>query len=180
LLPSSPLTIEEYERLDEPDEWRTELVRGVVVREPRPAPYHARTQTRLAHRLEEFVEREKLGFVLTDVGVILSRHPPTVRGPDVAFYRVERLPELPRRFPDIAPDLVIEIVSPSNTVTEIVEKVMDYLDAGSRLVWVVDPMSRTATVYRSRDEIRILTDRETLDGADVLPGLKLRLEDVLP
>lgn len=119
-------------------------------------------------------------MVLTDVRVILSRRPPTVRGPDVAFYSTERLSELPVGFVDRAPDLAEEIVSPSDTLSEIVDKVMDYLRAGSRHVWVVDPTSRTATLCRSRDEIRMLTEGEALDGADVLPGLHLALEDVLP
>ena len=77
-----------------------------------------------------------------------------------------------RGFARLAPDLAVEIVSPSNTHSEIHDKVSDYLDAGSRLVWVVEPHGRTVTVYRSRDDIRILTSEQEIDGGEVLPGFR--------
>jgi Uma2 family endonuclease len=154
----------------------------VLVREPRPGAYHGRTQARLSQKLGEFVESGTIaGVVFTDVGVVLSRRLRTVRGPDVAFYRPDRLPDpLPPGFLDAAPDLAVEVVSASDSASEILEKVMEYLDAGSRAVWVIDPRSRTATVYRSREVIRILGDEDVLDGEDVIPGFRLPLRDILP
>lgn len=179
--PPRLLSVEEYARLQETDEYRSELVRGKLVREPRPGPRHGRTQARLAAELDTHVEKEGLGSVFTDVGVEIPGQPRTVRGPDLAFYVSDRLPDpLPEGFLDAAPDLAVEVVSPSNTVSELVEKVKEYLEAGTRLVWVVDPGSRTATVYRSLDDVRILTEEESLDGADVVPGFRVTVREILP
>lgn len=175
------LTIEEYARLDEPDDVRSELVRGRLVREPRPGAPHGRSQTRLARLLDGFAEEHDLGLVLTDVGVVIDERAPTVRGPDVLFVSRHRLSgPLPDGFLDVAPDLAVEIVSPGNTASGIQEKVLEYLDAGTRLVWVVDPGSRTATIYRSGQDARIVDEDEELDGEDVLPGLRVPLKSVLP
>lgn len=178
---SGLLSVDEYARLQESEEYRSELVRGILVREPRPGAYHGRTQARLAERLNAHVEREALGSVFIDVGVVIPDRPRTVRGPDVAFYARNRVPDpLPEGFLTSVPDLAIEIVSPSNTLSDLLDKVREYLDAGTPLVWVVDPGSRTATVYRSRRDIRLLAEDEVLDGGDVVPGFRVALEEVLP
>jgi Uma2 family endonuclease len=78
----------------------------------------------------------------------------------------------------LAPDLAVEILSPSNKAIEILDKVEDYLESGTRLVWVVEPRRRSVTVYRSRNEIRLLRENEELDGADVLPGFSIRVSDI--
>ncbi|MGH7572562.1 MAG: Uma2 family endonuclease [Gemmatimonadota bacterium] len=172
------LTIEEFERLPD-DGSRMELVRGQVVREPPTSFEHGWIAIDLAATLQRFVQKHALGKVVgTDAGFVLFDEPPTVRAPDVAFVARERLTFDPTRFAPLAPDLAVEVVSPSNTVAEINGKVMDYLDAGTRLVWVVDPGSRTVTVYRSRDDVRWLTREEELDGEPMLPGFRLRLSDL--
>lgn len=174
-------TLEEYERLHEPDDHRSELVRGMLVREPPPGMPRGRTQALLAAHLVGYVEEHRLGMVLTETGCVLDERGPTVRAPDVLFISHDRLPEpLPDGFLLVAPDLAVEIVSPGNTATEIQGKVLEYLAAGSRMVWVVDPRSRTATVYRSRHDVEIVAEGEILDGGDVLPGLRLSLASVLP
>lgn len=174
-------TLEEYERLHEPDEYRSEMVHGMLVREPPLGMRHGRTQTLLARHLDRFVEEHGLGIVATEVGVVIDERGPTVRGSDVLFISHERLAgPLPDGFLRVAPDLAVEIVSPSNTASEIQQKVLEYLAAGSRMVWVVDPRSRTATVFRSRHDAEIVEEGEVLDGGDVLPGLRLPLASVLP
>ena len=175
------LTIEEYERLPEPDDHKTELVRGMVVREPLPSPYHGKTQAQLAYHLLTFVKQHALGEVFTEIGVVTSREPDTVRGPDVAFFSFQRLPDpLPRSFFETMPSLIVEVVSPSNSVPDILRKVAEYLDAGTEMVWVIDPIRRTAIVYREELEIQLLSEDDFLPGEEVLPGLKLKLRDVLP
>lgn len=175
------LTIAEYADLQEPDDVRSELVGGVLVREPRPGFGHGQVISALDHALHGFVKEHALGVVLVDVGVVLSRDPPTVRGPDLLFLAADRIPEpRPEGFLEIAPDLAVEVVSPSNRAGEIQEKVTEYLDGGVRMVWVLDPASRTGTVYRSRDDIRLLTAEDELDGGEVVPGFRMRLGDVLP
>ena len=174
---SESMTIEEFERL--PDEAaRLELVRGSVVREP-PADFeHGGIGVQIATLLHTFVREHGLGKVVgAETGIVLFDDPPTVRAPDVAFVHRDRLPADPRGFARLAPDLAVEIVSPSNTHSEIQDKVFDYLDAGARLVWVVEPRGRTVTVYRSRDEIRILTSEQEIDGGEVFPGFRVEVSE---
>lgn len=172
------LSVGEFERLPEEDAYRVELVRGRLVREPRPGARHGWLMARLGARLQRHVEENHLGLVCMDVGFVLSTDPPSVRGPDIAFLAGDRLPpgELTTGFPRTAPDLAVEIISPSNSASELQRKVLEFLDAGSRLVWVVDPQARIVTAYRSRDEIRVLGESEELEGGDVLPGFRLPLE----
>lgn len=176
---SLPLTIEEFERLPD-DEWRCELVRGVVVREPPAGFEHGRVANRILHLLTGFVEKHDLGEVLaSETGFVLFEEPPTVRAPDAAFVAEGRVPfPAPPGFGRLAPDLAVEVVSPSNTIAQIHSKVLDYLDAGSHLVWVVDPTTRSVTAYRSRKEIRLLAEDEDLDGGEVLPGFQVKLSEI--
>ncbi len=171
------LSIAEFERLPEEDAYRIELVRGRLVREPRPAPLHGRVSVILATRLDTFVERHGGGVVLVDVGVVTARDPDTVRGPDIAFYARERIPAdgYGAGFWG-PPDLAVEILSPSNRTAEMRAKVTEYLDAGVRTVWVVDPPARSVTVHRPDGEPRTLGPGGVLGGDDVLPGFRLPLE----
>jgi Uma2 family endonuclease len=155
-----------------------ELVRGHVVREPPAGFEHGGIAAQVASCLHTFVRRHGLGKVLgAETGFVLFDDPPTVRAPDAAFVARDRLPADPRGFARLAPDLAVEIVSPSNTLSEIQDKVFDYLEAGTRLVWVVEPRGRTVTVYRSRDDIRILTSRQEITGDDVLPGFRTQVSE---
>lgn len=170
------LTIAEFEQLPEEDGYRIELVRGRLVRSPRPASLHGRLMVRLARRLDEFAEAGDHGVVLADVGVVIARNPDTVRGPDIAFFTKQRIPETSYATTFWGPpDLAIEITSPSNRASEMQEKVADYLDAGVRMVWVVDPPTRTVTVYRSGGTARLLRQEDILEGDDVLPRFRLPL-----
>lgn len=169
------LTIEEYKQLPEDDRYRTELVRGRLAREPQPGEEHGWLEVRLSHHLYGFVEANGLGIVLGPVGYRLEEDPPTVRAPDLSFLSHARIEGgYPvRRFRRIAPDLAVEIVSPSNRAGDLVEKAHHFLDAGSRLVWVVNPLGRTLTVHRSRSDVAVLGVEDTLEGEDVLPGFRL-------
>ena len=177
------MTVEEFEHYPF-GEMHAELVRG----EPRvmspAAGGHGVVQGNLSRLLLPFVHERRLGRVFNDgVGYELVVLPRTVREPDLSFVRADRLPPggIPRRgFLKMAPDLAVEIVSPSNSVRDVTRKVLEYLGAGARLVWVVDPSSRTVTVYPGREQIRILTAEEGLDAADVLPGFQVRVGDLFP
>lgn len=167
------MTIEEFERLPD-DGWQYELVRGHLIREPPSGFDHSGLGVRISSILWTFVRERGLGEVVgADGGFILSLEPPTVRAPDVAFVREDRLDFDRKRFAPLAPDLAVEVISPSNTLSEIQEKILDYLDAGTRMAWVVDPVTRSVTVWRSRDEIRLVGEDGELDGGDVLPGLRI-------
>ncbi len=158
---------------------RYELVEGVLVEMVRPKPLHGILQVRFGHFLLVFVEQGNLGIVTTESGYILSRNPDTVRGPDVAFLSSSRLanPDLTDFIP-IAPDLAVEIVSPNDRAQAVAEKVTQYLNAGTLLVWVVYPKLRKVYVYHSNDKAEIVDINGTLDGGDVLPGFALALKDV--
>ena len=174
--PGRPLTVSEFEGLPEEDAYRVELVRGRLVRSPRPASLHGRLVVRLARRLDEFAEAGGHGVVLADAGVILARNPDTVRGPDIAFFSTGRIPDTAYATTFWGPpDLAVEITSPSNRASELQTKVADYLDAGVRRVWIVDPPTRSVTVWAPGGEERLLRDDATLEGDDVLPGFRLSL-----
>lgn len=172
------LTIEQFARLPD-DATRKELVRGRVVREPTAGFEHGGIAMNVGHRLREFVVREDLGMVVAaETGFVLFEDPPTVRAPDAAFVAKERLPEDRTGFARLAPDLAVEVVSPSNTMAQVHDKVCDFLDAGTRTVWIIEPRRRTVTVYRSRDDIRLLTEEDELDGGDVLPGFRVPVAEL--
>lgn len=158
-----------------------ELVRGVlIVREPPGTPHGARS-ARLARRVGNFVEDHRLGEVFAqDTGFKIARDPDTVRAADVAFVSHERLSQIAHEgYAELAPDWVAEILSPGDRPGEMLEKVGQWLGAGVRLVWVVDPVRRDARVYRSDGTVSIVGPEEELDGEDVIPGFRCRLAEIL-
>lgn len=174
------MTAEELLHLNLPNK-RTELVQGVlIVREP--AGYrHGEVTVNLTLLLGKYLEAHRLGRLLAaETGFHLASHPDTVRAPDVAFVSNARVPTpSPRGYAPLAPDLVVEVLSPDDRPGEVLAKVGDWLSAGSRLVWVVDPARRLARVYRADGTESSLSDADALDGEDVLPGLSCPLSDVL-
>src|SRR5438552_2431016 len=159
----------------------TELVRGrLIVREP-PGGRHGLVAMTLAIRLGNYVERMEAGKLFAaETGFTLFRGPDTVRAPDIAFVRRERLPDpIPIGFPELAPDLVVEVLSPSDRAGEILAKVADWLSAGTSLVWVVDPERRLARVYRHDGSETIVPSDGPLDGEHVVPGFSCPLGSIL-
>ena len=155
------------------DENRYELVRGKLIMMPPASPRLGKFASRLDRALGIYVEEQELGEIYTaDPGFELESDPQTIRAPDVAFGRQERIPPAgePEGFWAIAPDLVIEIVSPTETAQMTHEKVADYLRAGTRLPWLIYPASQEAMEYRPPMEARRLTVEDDLDGGDVVPG----------
>jgi Uma2 family endonuclease len=104
-----------------------------------------------------------------------------VRSPDISFVATGRLSgdHAPAGFIELAPDLAVEVLSPEDRRREVLEKVGEFLDAGTRLVWVLDPAKRSAAAYRSLTDVRRLGEDESLDGEDVIPGFACVLADVL-
>jgi Uma2 family endonuclease len=119
-------------------------------------------------------------MALGECGYVLRRNPDTVRGPDASFVSSERLAAWEARGPffEGAPDLAVEVLSPSNTRREIEEKVSEYLAAGGREVWVADPEARRITVHRPDEGPRDLGPDDTLDGGDLLPGFDVPVAEL--
>ena len=143
---------------------------------------HGGLALRIGARLQVFVEEARLGYTTAaETGYILSARPDgrdTVRAPDVGFVAAQRLPDgLPQGYVPFAPDLAVEIVSPSDTADEVHQKVQNFLRAGTRLLWVVYPRTRTVDVHTPQGA-RTLTLTDTLDGGDVLAGFTLPLRDL--
>lgn len=173
------LTLGEFARLPEDPHYRYELVRGRVVREPPPGHAHGRLQLRLGGMLERFVAAHGLGYVVSESGFVLEKNPDTVRGPDIAFVSRERHgEELPARWLEAAPDLAIEIASPGDRVAALVEKVAQYLAAGSRMVWLIDPQERSATIHTPGGEIRVLHEDDHITGEEVVPRFSCLLREL--
>lgn len=176
------LTAQDLWRLGQGDV-RRELVDGEVIEMTPAGGIHGEITLRVGRRVSEHVDRHGGGKVLVgDVGFVLNlpTDPDRVRAPDVAFVTTERLPggRLPDGFLSGPPDLAVELLSPTDNPVEIQRKVRDYLDAGSRLVWVAAPQARTVTVYRTDGSARLLREGEALDGEDVLPGLRISVADL--
>ena len=159
-----------------------ELVEGWVLSEPLPQGRHGRLVTRIAVLLEGFVRPRGLGTVYTgDTGFILAHSPDTVRGPDIAFVssgRREILEDEDRFLPG-PPDLAVEVLSPGDRAGRIREKVADYLTAGTRMVWVVDPARERVIVYRALLSPRTLQPGDEVEGEDVLPGFRAEVSEFL-
>jgi len=165
-----------------PGDLRCELVRGELVDMPPPGFQHGRIINRVAMRMTNYVEQHRLGVVLgAETGFRLSRNPDTVRGIDVAFVSTARIPthDVEKHF-DGAPDLAVEVLSPSDSMTMMEDKVDELLRAGARAVWVVNPVRRTLTIHRSGAQPHVLRDTDTLDAADTLPGFKCTVSDLFP
>lgn len=174
------VTAEELERMGEQD-FGYELVRGELVPLSPAGDEHGALAALIAGALTAFVRPRRLGVVHVEAGYILARSPDTVRGPDVAFVsKVRRAAQGSRRrgFIPGAPDLAVEIRSADATLAELSAKAQEYLDAGARLVWVVDPPSQTVRVHEPGREPQVLTMGAVLDGGEVLPGFALPLEEL--
>ena len=161
--------------------YKHELVAGLLVAEPFPVPRHDRVRSRLEAALRRHVADHELGEVFGETGYVLARDPDTVRGPDLSFMARERLVGFDdTKFFEGAPDLAVEILSPSNRPGEMHAKVADYLAAGTRLVWLIDPERRTVTIYGELLRPKEIGDGETLDGEGVVPGFAIAVDQLLP
>jgi Uma2 family endonuclease len=165
------------------DEFRYDLVKGELKKMSPPGSEHGAIIGRLTGALGSYVEANDLGEVFgAETGFKLASNPDTVLGPDLAFVSNERIP--PRGIPVGywigAPDLAVEVVSPGNTAREIEEKIREYLAAGVRAVWIINPKRRTVVIHRPGAEAQTLTENDTLDGQGVVPGFTYDIARMFP
>jgi Uma2 family endonuclease len=157
-----------------------ELVEGNLIMMSPAGFDHGRFAGNTFAALRSFVMPRALGIVVTaEAGFRIARDPDTVRAPDVAFVRAERIPPGGvKGFFQGPPDVAVEVVSPSDRASEVMAKAQSWLQAGCPLVWVVDPQSRTISVYRSRSEIAVLSESDALTGGDTLPGFSVPVSEI--
>lgn len=168
------------ELLAMPDDGRRwELVRGELRSMSPAGSEHGAVAIRLGALLAAHILQRRLGVPFgAETGFTLARKPDTVRAPDFAFVRAERVPHrLPRGYFPGAPDLAVEVVSPGDTAAEVEEKAHCWLAHGTVLVWVVSPAKQTVTAYRAAD-VRVLHAADDLTADDLLPGFRCAVGDL--
>jgi len=163
------------------DGFRYELVKGELRKMSPSGSEHGAIIIIITLLLAQYVKANKLGVCFgAETGFKIASDPDTVRAPDVAFTSRERIPVMQRRgYGAVAPDLVAEVLSPDDRPSEVLSKVGDWLAAGVRLAFVVDPEQRRVRVYRADGSQRDVEEGELLDGEDVLPGFHCHLGDFL-
>ncbi|MGH8593364.1 MAG: Uma2 family endonuclease [Gammaproteobacteria bacterium] len=177
---TSAVTSDELLRMPN-DGHRYELLDGELRKMAPAGQKHGRIIINITTPLDQYVRANQLGAVYAaETGFQLTRNPDTVRAPDVAFVSSERLAKLGEvegYWPG-APDLAVEVISPSDSYADVEDKVFDWLTAGTRLVIVVNPRKRAVMLYKSLSEISVLTEGDTIDANDVVPGWKLPVRNV--
>ncbi|MDP9379938.1 MAG: Uma2 family endonuclease [Chloroflexota bacterium] len=158
---------------------RYELVRGELIEVPGAGVLHSFIVGTIYRLIQAYAGARRLGVAFPDgLGCILYRNPDVIRVPDVSFISLERLPQggLPEGYCPFAPDLAVEIVSPSDTAQKLHAKVREYLEAGTRIVWVIWPDEHAVSVYTADENgSRELRAEDELSGGDVLPGFRVRV-----
>jgi Uma2 family endonuclease len=154
-----------------------ELIEGRIVPMTPTGGEHGRIEVNIGAELLAYVRSHKLGKVLAgEVGIYTHRNPDTVRGADVLFISNERYAQKTSPgFLDVAPDLVVEILSPNDSWIEVTQKLQEYFAIGVRLIWVVNPQTHSVYAYRALTDVREFTENDDLPGDDVLPGFLVKV-----
>ena len=163
-----------------PSEARYELIRGELCTMPNNSAEHGSKTARLSGRVIPFVEDNELGeCFIAETRFTIEENPDTVLAPDFAFIKKERLEGIPPKgYLRMAPDLVVETRSPSDTRTEFVLKISRWLQAGSQVVWALEPANQTLVVHRTGVLPRTLTIEDTLTEEELLPGFLMALSEL--
>lgn len=159
---------------------RTELVRGDLVVMAPAGGRHGQVAHKFGLFIGNHVLERDLGRVFAaETGFLLWRNPDTVRAPDMAFVAGERLgTETPAGFLELAPDLAVEVVSPGDSPAAVQDKIRDWLEAGTRTVWVAYPDTWSVTVHRHGQPAEVLRDTDILEGDPVLPDFAVRVREL--
>jgi Uma2 family endonuclease len=168
------ITAEEFAAM-EPGDDRTELIRGQVVIMTPPGFDHMVISGNIVELIGSYVRAQGLGKVLGEGGFKIERDPDTVLAPDASFIQSSRMPPRGTGFPELGPDLVFEVVSPSDLARDVNRKVQIYLSAGLQMVCVVWPDTREIQVCTPDGTTRTFHENEQLDFGDVIPGYRVEV-----
>ena len=160
------------------DGYRYELIRGEVMRMSPTGGKHGVIAHRIGRLLGNWAEQQGIGLVFAaETGFKLATNPDTVRAADVALVLNQRIPAagVPDSYWEGAPDLAVEVLSPNDSASDVLDKVRDYLAAGAEQVWIADPKSSAVSVYRSLQDVQTLTEWETLEGVGAVAGFRCRV-----
>ena len=176
------MTAKEFAMMPYNDDMRRELVKGeVIALSPPPGQIHGETQLKTGVILYGFAEPLGLGRVSTETGYRIAANPDTVRAPDVAFVSARKIAEnRPRErgyFP-FAPDIAVEVASPSDTESEMRRRALMWLEAGSEQAWILYPDTLSARVYRSPSDVTELGPDDILDAAPTLDGFRVKVSEL--
>lgn len=173
------VTAEELARLSD-DGYRYELVEGRLVRMSPVSFEHGRVVFRVGFLLSHHLEKQPSGVIGTEIGFLLASNPDTVRGPDIAFVKSDRVPTAGGHgYFKGAPDLVIEVLSPGDRPRETRRRIDGYIERGVSLVVVIDPGHKTAIAFRPNGpSIALRSESDELDLGDVIPGFRCQLRDI--
>ena len=178
----SPITAEELFEFPD-DGGRCELVKGEIIRMAPTGAEHGVVTARIGHLVQEYANKHGLGLCCgAETGFILERDPDTVRAPDAAVVLASRVPAsgVPVGYWPFAPDLAVEVISPSDRLADVHVKIAEYFAAGTRLVWLAEPETRMVHVYRSQQQVEVLGTEDDLEGGDVLPGFQCPVRRLFP
>jgi Uma2 family endonuclease len=180
MVTTKPLTADDLWEINRDRNDRLELIRGELVRMPATGGRHGRLGSRLDRRLGGHVETHQLGEVYLDTGFRCFPGENTVIAPDFAFIRADRVPagDEEVKFLNVVPDLVVEIISPSNTPSLVTTKIGLYLEVGVSIIWALEPGYQSVTVHQRNRGPLILGGDDVLDGGDVIPGFSVRVGDL--
>ena len=174
------VTADELLRMPD-DGKRYELIEGELIEMAPAGPRHGEIAATIVIVLGHYVRQNDLGTIFAaETGFLLRYDPDTVRAPDAAFIAKDRLPSegVPIGYFDTIPDLVVEVVSPSDRAGQVQEKIEQWIEHGVKLVWVAYPECRSITVYRSLSEVQVLHEGDILTGGPVLPGFSCAVSDI--
>ena len=156
-----------------------ELERGEIVEMSRPGKRHGLVCMNAGTALWAYAKLKKKGYVCSnDTGVIVERDPDTVRGPDIAFFEdAKTFEEVEEKYGEQSPLVAVEVLSPNDSVAKVNRRIREQLNAGTKLLWLIDPEARNVTVYRPGKDYYILEEKDELSGDDVLPDFRCKVAE---
>jgi Uma2 family endonuclease len=177
-LTTAPLTLQEFAQLPG-DGVRHEISEGELITLPPPKSLHSRIASKVFNAIQALLAKSALGEALAEAGYILSREPLTIRQPDVSVLSTERIQGTAAEdYFEGAPELAVEVVSPSDSAEDLEVKVEQYLHSGAKQVWVLYPKTKRLHLFRPGNQLRVLDETQTLDAAELFPGLSVKVADL--